>query len=95
MPAAGEESLLASSQVQLVHRARGGQAHVGEAALSLWPKRWHRHVLGSAGSPVGGAQGLRVVLENMEVQAILGRLNMILEGMPNLGKKGSPPSARL
>lgn len=63
---------------------------MGEAALSLWPKRWQRHVLGLAGSPGGGAQRLRVVLENMEVQAILERLNMILEGIPSQGKKGSP-----
>ena len=45
---------------------------------------------GSVRSPLGGVWRLRATLEDMEPQAILGRLNIISEEMPNLGRKGSP-----
>lgn len=49
------------------------------------------HTLGSAWSPLGGAQGLRAALERVEPQGAPGRLNVISKGMPGLGRKGSPP----
>lgn len=63
---------------------------MGEAASSLWPKRWHKHMLGSAWVSLGRVTGSQSILENIEVQTVCGRLNIILEGMPNLGKKGGP-----